>query len=156
MGQLRVGHSVYRIEGQRLENPLFLWRNAVLISTAGHRLGWDVCAEGFFGHVVAGCGVGPGSAAAADLPVPAEAALAFKTFAVAHPRQILALMPDIGKPAGAWAGKPRFEDAAAVYGQIPAGKHISLMAHEQHSQTSQTSLRRTVRASAPHQSSGGR
>ncbi len=105
------------------------------------------------GHVVARCGIRPGAASAADLSVPAEAALAFKTFAVAHPRQILALMPYIGKP--------RFEDASAVHRQIPARKHISLVAHEQHSQTSQTPLGRTVRAStgdgaaAPRQSSGG-
>ena len=140
MGQLRMGHSVYRIEGQSLENRLFLCRDGVLLSTAAHDLGRDVCTEGFFGHVIARCGVGPGAASAADLPVPAHAALAFKNFAVAHPRQILALMPYIGKPAGAWAGKPRFEDAAAVYRQIPARKDIPLMAHKQHSQPRQTPL----------------
>ena len=110
------------------------------MSTLAHRLGWDVCAEGFFGHIVAGGGVGPGAASAADFSVPAHAALAFEAFAVAHPRQILALMPYIGEP--------RFEDAAAVYRQIPAREDISLMANEQHSQTSQTPLGRTVRASA--------
>jgi len=163
MAQLRVGHSVYRIERQRLENPLFLCQNGVSLSTFARRLRWNIRAEGFFGHIVAGCGVCPGPASAAELSVSAHAALAFKTFAVAHPRQVLALMPYIGKPAGAWAGKPagawagkpagawagkpRFEDAAAIDRQIPARKDIPLMAHEQHSQTSQTPLRRAERAS---------
>ena len=34
MGQLRVGHSVFRIEGQYLENPLFLRQNGVSLSAA--------------------------------------------------------------------------------------------------------------------------
>jgi len=33
MGQLRVGHSGYRIEGQGLENRLFLCRNGISLST---------------------------------------------------------------------------------------------------------------------------
>jgi len=45
---------------------------------AALRLGWDVCAEGFFCHVVGGCGVGPCSAAAAELFVGASAAFAFE------------------------------------------------------------------------------
>jgi len=32
MGQLRVGHSVYWIEGQGLEDPLFLCQNGVSMS----------------------------------------------------------------------------------------------------------------------------
>lgn len=34
MPQLRVGHSVYRIEGQYLETPLFLRQNGVSLSAA--------------------------------------------------------------------------------------------------------------------------
>jgi hypothetical protein len=34
MPQLRVGHWVYRIEGQYLENPLFLRQNALSLSAA--------------------------------------------------------------------------------------------------------------------------
>ena len=33
MGQLRVVHSVYRIEGQHLENPLFLCQDGALLFT---------------------------------------------------------------------------------------------------------------------------
>jgi hypothetical protein len=46
-----------------------------------------------------------------------------------------------------YIGKLSLEDISAIHRQIAARKDISLVAHKQHSQTSQTPLGRTVRAS---------
>jgi|GEM_PF-5017144 len=103
-------------------------------------LGWDVSAEGFFGHVVASCGVGPCSAAAAEVSKAAEAALAFEAVGVAHSRQIFAVLPDFGEFG--------LEDISAIDGQIPAGEDVALVAYEEDAQSGEAAFRGTVRASA--------
>lgn len=103
------------------------------MSTFGHRLGWNIRTKRLFGHIVAGCGVGPGPASAAELFVSTEAALAFEAVAITHSCQVLVVAPNIGESD--------FEYIPAVYGQIAAGEHIALVPHEQHAQARQASSR---------------
>src|SRR3990172_11883413 len=116
-------------------------QSAVWMSTFAHGLGWDVCAEGFFGHVVFGCGVGPCSAASAEVSVSAEAAFAFEAVGVAHSCEVFVVLPDIGEFG--------LKDIAAIDGQIPAGEDIALMTHKEHAEAREASFRWSLRVTGP-------
>ena len=79
-------------------------------SAFAHRPWWDIRAEWLFRHIIARLPVGSGAAAAADLSVSADAALAFEAVGVAHFRRVRVVLPDIGEFG--------IEDIAAIDGQI--------------------------------------
>ena len=77
-----------------------------------------MAAEGFGGEIVAGHGIGPGPAAAADIEVFAVAATAFICFEVAHFLEERRVFPDILEALLA--------DIASSLGEIATGQDIAI------------------------------
>ena len=89
-------------------------------------------AEGFFGHIIACCGVSPAPAPAAHLPVAADTALTFQRAGIPHSCEVFTLVPNIHKLL--------LEDVAALDGQIAAWKDIPLMPDEEDSKPGQAAF----------------